>query len=178
MAAALPDILLSIGTGMTSRDSTSQPFHRGSSLYVDGENSSGLKPKLKDLKGNSRTFLPRDLWDIVMHRFNSALKCEEIWTRFKSETSTASRENLVNNDRRYIRINPDLRSTVPELDAVTEMKTLEKAAGTYLEQNWGKILEVGHRLIASSFYFEREKKNGLECSGQCNSKNDSIKHSF
>lgn len=102
-----------------------------------------------------------------MHRLNSALRCDEIWRHFESETSSTPRGSTQNNASRLIRINPDIRSAVPELDAVDEIERLEKAAGTYLEQNWGKVLEVGHRLIASSFFFEKQRRRGPECFGKC-----------
>lgn len=161
-----PDLLLSIGTGMTSLacDGQLSPWSNGP--YVEAGTTTGMRSKLTDMKGSSKTFLPKDLWDIVMHRLNSALRCDEIWRRFESETSSTLRGGTSNSDARLIRINPDLRSTVPELDAVSEIKRLEKAAATYLEQNWGKIREVGHRLIASAFFFEKQRRRGLECSGK------------
>lgn len=156
VAETTPDILLSIGTGMTS-------------INVAGQMPSmaGSPPACAEgLKSSSKSFLLKDLWDIVSHRLHSALRCEEIWRRFVTETSSAARGGYRDNASRLIRINPDLRSTVPELDAVGEIKNLERAASVYLEQNWGKIREVGHRLIASSFFFDKERRKGLECSGQ------------
>lgn len=156
VAETIPDILLSIGTGMTSVDVNSQLPTRTMSPPAGAEG----------LKSSSKGFLVKDLWDIVSHKLRSDLRSEDIWQHFVTETSSAARGGYRDNASRLIRINPDLRSTVPELDDVGEIKSLEKAAGTYLEQNWAKIREVGHRLIASSFFFDKEKRKGLECSGE------------
>jgi len=77
------------------------------------------------------------------------------------------------NKRRFIRINPDLRSKVPRLDAVDELNRLEKAASENLHTNSAKLKEVAHRLIASSFFFEKDPgsvrptNSGYECTGKC-----------
>lgn len=115
-----------------------------------------------------------ELWKTVMDRLGSLMKCNEIWNGYVTETSM-SRHGRLGGHRRLIRIDPDLRGKIPALDDVNEMRHLEKAANQYLRQTPPscKIKEIAHRLIASTFFFEKDKssvhsvpKGGFECSGR------------
>lgn len=169
VADAMPDILLSIGTGTNSPDGENGLPRRSTKSYQEEEELSSAKPKLKSSKG----FFPMDLWKTVMDRLGSLMRCNEIWNGFLTETSM-SRYGRQGAHRRLIRIDPDLRGKVPELDDVNEMRHLEKATNQYLRQipPTARIREIAHRLIASTFFFEKDKTSirsiskGFECSGK------------
>jgi len=72
--------------------------------------------------------------------------------------------------RRFIRLNPDLRFKVPKLDEVAQLNNLRQATIKEMQSNM-KIKEIAHRLIASTFFFEkveastRETVDKFECRG-------------
>lgn len=165
----MPDILLSIGTGTNSQDGESGLPRRSTKSYQEEEELSNARPKLK----SSKSFFPMDLWKTVMDRLGSLMRCNEIWNSFLTETSM-SRHGRLGAHRRLIRIDPDLRGKVPALDDVDEIRNLEKATSLYLRQipPTARIREIAHRLIASTFFFEKDKSSirsvskGFECSGK------------
>lgn len=110
---------------------------------------------------------------IAIDRIDKLLECNTIWNNYLAENTSSDfgrGNNLIK--RRFIRINPDLRFKVPRLDAVKELEQLEKAAINNLNQNSLKLKEVAHRLIASSFFFEKDSGSvrstaaGYECTGE------------
>ncbi|KAI1161870.1 FabD/lysophospholipase-like protein [Nemania serpens] len=163
-ATSPPDILLSLGTGKHDTDD-GQLSH--SSQLADVQSPSHGKPK--DRSSHSFT---RQMLTIAIDRIDKLLECNTIWNNYLAENTSSDfgrGNNLIK--RRFIRINPDLRFKVPRLDAVKELEQLEKAAINNLNQNSLKLKEVAHRLIASSFFFEKDSGSvrstaaGYECTG-------------
>jgi len=60
-------------------------------------------------------------------------------------------------NQRYIRINPDLKNEVPPIFAKEELKSLQVWTTNYLASPaiQKMIQNISHRLVASSFYFEK-----------------------
>ncbi|KAI3316635.1 FabD/lysophospholipase-like protein [Xylariaceae sp. AK1471] len=164
VATSPPDILLSIGTGKNSGD-REKPSK--SSLPADPN------PLLQGKqKGRTWTSFPRQLINIAIDRFDKLMECDTTWNTYLVENSSADFNRVSGlNKRRFIRINPDLRFKVPRLDAVDELDRLEKATSENLHVNSAKIKEVAHRLIASSFFFEKDNGSvkpigsAYECTG-------------
>lgn len=73
--------------------------------------------------------------------------------------------------QRYIRLNPDLKSDVPPLDAKDKLRELQGRVAQELESplNQLTIMVVAQKLIASSFYFEKAapKENGVNAGYTC-----------
>ncbi|KAL0780116.1 hypothetical protein CaCOL14_004599 [Colletotrichum acutatum] len=162
IADTVPDILLSIGTGMNGLDSESQTTPHRTEISKGGETVTKRK----------RTFLPVQLAQIAADRFDRILSCNAIWSDFKTDILSQNSHVTRDSHRRHIRVNPDLRFKVPRLDAVNELESLERATKRYLNMNRGKIKEIAHRLVASCFFFEkdagsvRQVKEGFECTGR------------
>ncbi|KAK7452493.1 hypothetical protein Landi51_04381 [Colletotrichum acutatum] len=162
IADTVPDILLSIGTGMNGLDSESQTTPHRTEISKGGETVTKRK----------RTFLPVQLAQIAADRFDRILSCNAIWSDFKTDILSQNSHVTRDSHRRHIRVNPDLRFKVPRLDAVNELESLERATKRYLNMNRGKIKEIAHRLVASCFFFEkdagsvRQVKEGFECTGK------------
>ncbi|KAI0555301.1 FabD/lysophospholipase-like protein [Xylaria curta] len=163
-AASPPDILLSLGTGKHDTDDGQAPR---SSQPADVQPPSQGKPKDRI----SHSF-PRQMLTIAIDRFDKLLECNIIWNNYMAENTSSDfgrSNNLIK--RRFIRINPDLRFKVPRLDDVTELEQIEKAANYNINHNSPKIKEVAHRLIASSFFFDKDSGSvrpnatGYECTG-------------
>ncbi|KAK1461914.1 hypothetical protein CCUS01_01504 [Colletotrichum cuscutae] len=162
IADTVPDILLSIGTGMNGLDNESQSTAHRTEILKGGETVTKRK----------RTFLPVQLAQIAADRFDRILSCNAIWSDFKTDILSQNSHVTRDSHRRHIRVNPDLRFKVPRLDAVNELDSLERATKRYLNLNRGKIKEIAHRLVASCFFFEkdvgsvRQVKEGFECTGK------------
>jgi hypothetical protein len=87
-----------------------------------------------------------------VNRIDNILDSELEWQDFSGGIDEAEL-----NTKRYIRINPDLGSEVPSLDETAEMRPLQMRTINFLESNAAQkiIQSVCHRLVASSFYFEK-----------------------
>ncbi|KAI0857366.1 hypothetical protein F4860DRAFT_489915 [Xylaria cubensis] len=72
---------------------------------------------------------------------------------------------------RYIRVNPKLNIATPKYDDIKQLGVLEREAEEAVSQDFARIKEIAHRLLASSFFFEKSKnsvrqvKDGFTCSG-------------
>ncbi|KAI0517620.1 FabD/lysophospholipase-like protein [Xylaria bambusicola] len=163
-ATSPPDILLSLGTGKHDVDNE-EPSRSAQASGVQSPSQGKLKERV------SQSF-PRQMLNIAIDRIDKLLECNTIWNNYLAENTSSDfgrSNNLIR--RRFIRINPDLRFEVPRLDAVKELERLEKAAIHNLKQNSPRIKEIAHRLIASSFFFEkdsgsvRSNTTGYECTG-------------
>lgn len=101
-----------------------------------------------------------ELWHIAASRFDNMLNCNKIWEQYRQDALEAYSEDR----RRYIRINPDLRDEVPRLDDVSKLRTMQTTVQKEMKQNI-KVKEVAHRLIASTFFFEKGSIRNSHCTG-------------
>ena len=90
---------------------------------------------------------------------------ELAWNEFISER--AGSDCSQNDKQRYVRINPDLGDRCPPLDAKQKMDELRETIAEYLS-SWKAtqvIKQVAHRLVASTFYFQKISITGTEQEG-------------
>ncbi len=167
-----PDIFLSIGTGHYGLDdedaSVSSSFFRKFSTTRKEE----LPPPPNVPLGNLRTFpaFAGQLWNTVRSKFGNILNCTKTWNTFRSDVLGGI---YAGDRRRYIRLNPDLGFKVPKLDAVDLLGDIQQAARNQLKSSAAsaQVKEVAHRLVASTFFFERtdastkEQEGKYECCG-------------
>jgi hypothetical protein len=78
-------------------------------------------------------------------------KGDAIWNKYISQSMTDEDDRS-----RYMRINPELFSELPKFSDVSKISELERQAEEEIRRNPGVILEATHRLIASTFFFERD----------------------
>lgn len=99
------------------------------------------------------------------------LDSEIAWKEFIS--SRAGPETPQRDQQRYVRLNPDLGSECPPLDAKHKVSELREMVQDYLN-SWearDTIQQVSRQLVASSFFFEKqslrqlEDRDDLTCSG-------------
>jgi hypothetical protein len=100
---------------------------------------------------------------------DSVLDSEIAWKEFYAEVlGPAFPED---NCGRYIRINPDLGYGPPALDEKERMLEVQAAANTALKthDNQVKVQETAHRLVASTFYFQKSlpKQNESDDTWYC-----------
>ncbi|KAK5631118.1 hypothetical protein RRF57_006833 [Xylaria bambusicola] len=77
---------------------------------------------------------------------------EKIWGNFL--TTHVSRRTSVR--RRYRRVCPELFSKLPKFDDVAKLDDVEREAREVLRQNSAELVEIAHRLVASTFFFEKD----------------------
>lgn len=160
-----PDIFLSIGTGHHGRAEDPSSPSKGSGLIRRKELNRSRKEEPMPIPNvpvpTVRNFTALgQLWNTATSVFDNILNCTKIWNDFRVDFSR----------QRYIRLNPDLGFPVPKLDDVERMPDVQKAAYEQINTN-ARVNEIAHRLIASTFFFEKteastkEREGGYECYG-------------
>jgi hypothetical protein len=128
-----PDIMLSIGTGCSPEAKTN-----GSSW------TSWLKPQF---------------FQVAVNRFDNILDAQNAWDQFYHDV----REPHSSLNSRYVRLNPELKSKV-KLDDVKSFLELKGHVTQCLQTHkWRSDAKaVASRLIASSFFFEKDPNHESE----------------
>ncbi|KAK6850624.1 hypothetical protein PG987_000258 [Apiospora arundinis] len=151
-----PDILISLGTGKNAEimEKSAEPVAQDGSNQRDSLTGGNLQR----------------LYRIVAERFDYLLECNRIWKEFVAEMSvsdSSSSSSASSLRRRMIRINPDLKAKVPRLDAVDQVDVIEDATKRYMRSVPAKTRETAHKLVASTFFFEKEPIKQVESGFQC-----------
>ena len=155
-----PDILLSIGTGHNGEETngSAEPYDRRlrraeiTSDIIVTPSHRGRKLGIGEWFKNAE--FVQNL-NIMVNRVDNILNSEQIWINFRNDTLSSREESEF---RRYQRINPKLGYRPPRLDDKGKLESLEYTVREKLRDNElyrKKISRIAHRLVASSFYFER-----------------------
>lgn len=128
-----PDILLSIGTGRTE----SSP------------------PRSVDFQQRDPKTYTEQIWSTVDSSVKHLLNCDKRWTQF-SEAMIQTRGSE-GTPRNYIRMNLQLGFEVPPLDSIQCLPLLQQEVRQILHKNRKATEEIAHRLVASTFFFEKER---------------------
>ncbi|KAI0122402.1 FabD/lysophospholipase-like protein [Daldinia grandis] len=100
-------------------------------------------------------------------KLNNQRQCDRIWNRFMS--SSAMKEESTR--QRYMRICPELLTKLPKFDELQKISSVEQETAEVLRQNHQDIVEAAHRLVASTFFFEKDASSvkqtasGYTCTG-------------
>lgn len=141
-----PDILLSIGSGFCGK----------------------LKGPRRPLRTARKTGIGshvKAFYRIAVDHIESSLDSEKAWKQYLALVSQDEDEHC-----RYRRLNVELPEAPPKLDEVDSMEDLQLKTshrGTLDEE---KITSIAQQLVASSFFFEKDRLETLEddsiaCSG-------------
>ncbi|KAI1170029.1 hypothetical protein F4777DRAFT_592252 [Nemania sp. FL0916] len=101
-------------------------------------------------------------------RLNDPRISEDTWNRFLS--GHVSQKGSAR--QRYRRICHELFSKLPKFDDVSKLDDIEREAQEVLRHNSAELIEIAHRLVASTFFFEKDvssvkqKASGFTCTGQ------------
>lgn len=106
----------------------------------------------------------RSLMKIAIDHIASGLDSEKIWRSYMNVLHPPP-----NQKARYVRINPQLRENPPGLDEVERLPYLQEAVREMSSADVS-VQNVAHRLIASSFYFEKSRDVELALDGSVNIK--------
>ncbi|KAK3379099.1 hypothetical protein B0T24DRAFT_716735 [Lasiosphaeria ovina] len=146
-----PDILLSLGTGLSS-----QPLAQSANVEAEIKRA---ERTLQKRSTSGFTYMWRTAYGILDSQLNS----EQTWRDFSNKMLPRG-WSTEEEERRYMRINVQLKGDRPNLDQVTELQSLEDQAVQSISRN-PDIRETAHRLVASSFYYERHSGIHQELNG-------------
>jgi hypothetical protein len=154
-----PDILLSIGTGRHEADTDGILDNTRSDrrrlqvrkVFDQVKPTMGEKRSVPGLMG----FAELESWvNIFKKRVESVLDAELTWKEFRKDVVGTSSPIAA---ERYIRVNPRTKNRTPKMDDKTQIHFLHDEVRSYLRTHnmRTKIEKIAHRLVASSFYFEK-----------------------
>lgn len=155
-----PDILLSIGTGHhgTKTEGAVVPGlrHQWRTQLVNEvlANAESIEKKPR-IGGWFKMSEVAQFLNVMVNRVDNILDAERIWQQFRTEVLDSHKAT---EGRRYERINPNLGFRPPKLDEKDKLWKVQQAVVEKLRlrrEYRVKIWRVAHRLIASSFYFEK-----------------------
>ncbi|KAK7965849.1 uncharacterized protein PG986_000126 [Apiospora aurea] len=190
--SAPPDIMLSLGTGRNLGDredgssGTGGGGHSSSRSFTDTSISSPTSPNsaiIKQGRGGAGNYkrsntarsgasdlaaqASAESGYIVRNPNAPLLPGGRVWHKFKTSSHIVDERDR----HRYVRICPEFLAKLPKFDEVAKMDELGRETERLLRQNPGEVTEVAHRLVASSFFFEKEAgsvkqtASGFQCTG-------------
>lgn len=157
-----PDIILSIGSGITK-----QYAYPSDTNNANGFQSQESQSK-RAVKGIGY------LIQIAYRIIEKQLNCEGIWKEFCAQSNSANTLNHLEDGCRKVRLNAEFVDAKLSLDDVESIDMLEKVARNTIQKNQNEVQKVVEKLIASCFYFETTspaKRDRGEKKYQCSGKN-------
>ncbi|KAI8963493.1 FabD/lysophospholipase-like protein [Daldinia sp. FL1419] len=100
-------------------------------------------------------------------KLNDQRQCDRTWNRFMF--SSAIKDDSIR--QRYMRICPELLTKLPKFDEIQKIGSVEQETAEVLRQNHQDIVEAAHRLVASTFFFDKDvgsvkqTGSGFSCTG-------------
>ncbi|KAI8631062.1 FabD/lysophospholipase-like protein [Xylariaceae sp. FL1651] len=164
---ARPDILLSIGTGKNVRDSKRQRDRQLCRLMSNSSDCSNTQ----SVKISTTSLLKPLISKTGPYEDSNAISSEQIWDKFIATNIVPDDHQSINDSYRYIRVNPTLNIEIPKYDDVKRLDALDREADEILYQDIARVREAAHRLLASSFFFDkdamsvRQTSYGYTCAG-------------
>ena len=164
-----PDILLSIGTShhLSDGGGSAEPNLRQPRSFSLLGNTKEAHPDAAQWKGFGGFWKnsPLKFLQVLVNRVDNILSAQQIWQNFRAEVLDQGRDS---DSRRYERINPNLGSRPPRFDDKAQIGVLQAKIRNIIRDVNGpyrkKLLRIVHRLVASTFYFEKmrqpTKQNG------------------
>jgi hypothetical protein len=162
-----PDLLLSIGGGSHVKESDRRPGSRSSKLISDASSVVSVPPMQRSGRPTTASGAG------MSFRREETKHADRIWDEFISEGSDIDlATDGDDGHRRYLRISPALKMKVPKFDGINDLDDVEREAQDVLFENVREVREAAQRLVASSFYFEKEPGSvkqvdgGYTCTGE------------
>lgn len=155
-----PDILLSIGTGhngvQSDGDQDATLYDRRHlhlrKVFNQVKPNISEKPSFPGLRALNEI---ESLVSMFKKRAESVLNAELTWREFRKDVVGTSSPIAA---ERYIRLNPRTQNRTPKMDDKAQIQSLhdEIKSGMNTHGMRIKIEGIAHRLVASSFYFEKQ----------------------
>lgn len=157
---ASSDILLSIGTGLSLQETDDSLHRRFSSINIT---------RARTFRTDMTDAHTKNVVNTRVHIDRDALPLDKAWSQFMHKLGRGS--DSVGDDSTRVRLNPVLKTALPDFDDIKSIEALQRATEEVIQQDTGMIKETAHRLVASSFYFERDYASiqqtpaGFTCTG-------------
>lgn len=179
-----PDLVLSLGTGLTVGDNraasslgrsthsitdTSASLAGGNAILRQGRGGAGnykVHGAVNNFGSNTARnansgYFHRDPRTPMLISFNNpsagADKSNDYRQGEKIWDKYVSQHTANDTDHsRHLRLNPELFTELPKFSDITKIDELEQRTQDAIRRNPGVILEAAHRLIASTFFFETD----------------------
>ncbi|RYP02992.1 hypothetical protein DL764_005446 [Monosporascus ibericus] len=174
-AKSTPDLMLSIGTGSQVRDQV-KPSNGRTSRATQASSGSSVHSGQQTIRTPLAIPVLSSTGSQRLHEYK---ECDRAWQRFMSGSSNHL-QVADDSDQHYIRISPELLMPIPKFDQIHKMDEVEQEVEEVLQQ-MPEIREIAHRLIASSFFFEknpgsiRHTSSGYMCTGKFRNSSDEMK---
>lgn len=138
-----PDLFLSLGTGQNSLES----------MQSHSKQSSSIDEKFKASTSPSKPVRPRNSRQWSGRRSEELVDAEKSWNEFKTN---ATCDESGSKARNFVRLNPDLGTTLPAPDSKQEIESLQDVVrkGLQEKRKATALRNIAHRLVASSFYLD------------------------
>lgn len=167
-----PDMFLSLGTGLDSHGKAPKPQGASSPKPPDDSRSKPPKPHY----GSPGQYYNgiRVMWWAGHAIVENLLDSEDSWRKHCARSTPPGEQHGIEEKRRNLRINVGFVNR-PKLDDVKDLESIERHVQNAISEDpkiRAEIHEAAHRLIASSFYFEKDKvvpnraAGTYECSGK------------
>lgn len=144
-----PDLLLSIGTSCSA-----DILGRARTGSFDSEHSFAVPELPTDEQNVQPKSKMKQLFKLLKNRIDNILDTEIAWRNFTSDV-VGGNPDL---QGKYQRINPEIGSDPPKLDEMSKLLDLQRVVQQKLTRDaalLSQTTEIAHRLIASSFYFDK-----------------------
>lgn len=156
-----PDILLSIGTSHNGQDTTGSAEQRNTLRKRTRDPDLTLLPDTGYRRQRFGQWIKNNavvqMVQVMVNRVDNILNSEQLWNEFKIWVLDAK---AASEGRRYLRINPKLGYRPPRLDEKGQLEGLRATVIDKLRNTnsyrW-RIARIVHRLVASTFYFEKRE---------------------
>lgn len=173
------DILLSLGTGLSNSPATVQSPGALSPISPQSPHPHARRQG----SGNGLSLM----WWTANAIVENQLDCEAIWKEHCAQSTPPGQQHLLEEKRRNLRINVQFPGPRPDLDDVEKLESMQRHAENAVLDDYSicaKIHEAAHRLIASSFYFEKipglklsDRATGIyRCDGESQHCSPQIQH--
>ena len=179
VSRGVPDLVVSIGTGTQLRDhQVVRPSNGRTSRATQASSGSSVHSSNQPHGGRGTMHVPSVLGTTSTgsQRLSEYKECDRQWNRFMSSSThqlgpQAEEGISASEQQHYIRISPELLIPIPKFDQIQKMDDIEQEAEEVLYQ-MPEVWEIAHRLIASTFFFEknpgsiRQTATGFMCTGK------------
>ena len=173
VSKGVPDLVLSIGTGSQVRDQVVRPSNGRTSRATQASSGSSVHSSSQAHNRSTMHMLGNSTGS---QRLSEYKECDRAWQRFMSSSShhlgQHPDEGLGGGEQQhYMRISPELLMSIPKFDQIQKMDEVEQEVEEVLQQ-MPEVKEIAHRLIASTFFFEkdptsiRQTATGYMCTGK------------
>lgn len=170
-----PDILLSLGTShhLTDGGGSAEPNLRRPRSLLPLGNARDVRSDVAQRKGIGGFWKtsPLKFLQVLVNRVDNILSAQQIWQTFRGDVLDQGRDS---DSRRYERINPNLGTRPPRFDDKAQLGALQAQIRNKIRDTNGsyrkKLIRIVHRLVASTFYFEKlrpptEQNGSYGCPG-------------